>query len=65
MLSFRNFYEFFGSGATDGADEIIGKFVSCDGKNTIVASVFFHGIHTSQSWQLLQSPVKVSWQLCT
>ena len=41
--SFRNFYESFGSGATDGADEIIGELFDCDGENTVVAGIFFHG----------------------
>ena len=42
ILSFRNFYEFFGSGATDGADEVGGEFFTFHGENTVVASVFFH-----------------------
>ena len=41
--SFRNFYEFFSSGATDGADEVGGEFFTFHGENTVVAGVFFHG----------------------
>ena len=40
--SFRNFYEFFGSGATDGADEVGGEFFTFDGENTVVTGVFLH-----------------------
>ena len=40
--SFRNFYEFFGAGAADGADKIIGELFNCDGEDTVVAGVFFH-----------------------
>ena len=43
MLSFRNFYEFFGSGATDGANEVGGEFFAFKCENTVVAGVFFHG----------------------
>ena len=41
--SFRNFYEFFSSGATDGADEVGGEFFTFHGENTVVAGIFFHG----------------------
>ena len=43
MLSFRNFYEFFGFGATDGADEVGGEFFTFHSENTVVAGIFFHG----------------------
>ena len=44
--SFRNFYEFFGAGATDGADEVGGEFFAFDGENAVVAGVFLHGDHS-------------------
>ena len=40
--SFRNFYEFFGFGATDRADEVGGEFFTGDGEDTVVAGIFFH-----------------------
>ena len=40
--SFRNFNEFFGSGAADGADEVGGEFFAFHGKNTVVAGIFLH-----------------------
>ena len=43
MLLFRKFYEFFGFGAANGTDKVIGEFFTFDGENTVVTSVFLHG----------------------
>ena len=43
MRLFRKFYEFFGFGAADGADEVGGEFFTFDGENTVVTGVFLHG----------------------
>ena len=42
MRLFRKFYEFFGFGATDGADEVSGEFFTFHGENTVVTGIFLH-----------------------
>ena len=41
--SFRNFCEFFGFGAADGADEVGGEVFTLNGENAVVAGEFLHG----------------------
>ena len=65
MFLFRNFHEFFGFGAADGADEVGGEFFTFYGENTVVTGIFLHNDRSFYAWHLLQRPVKVSWQPST